>query len=76
METPLLKIENLTKLYGPNTGCQEASFEIYPGEVIGIVGESGSGKSTLLSVISGRLMPDSGIVNYISESGESQDLYR
>src|SRR5699024_3467971 len=30
----------------------------------------------LLSAISGRLMPDSGVVNYISESGESQDLYR
>src|SRR5699024_12226779 len=51
------------------TGVQTCALPIF-------VGESGSGKSTLLSAISGRLMPDSGVVNYISESGESQDLYR
>lgn len=75
LETPLLKIENLTKLYGPNKGCQAVSFEIYPGEVVGIVGESGSGKSTLLSAISGRLTPDVGDVNYITLEGLVRSLY-
>lgn len=75
VETPLLEVKQLTKLYGPNKGCQDVSFEIYPGEVIGIVGESGSGKSTLLSTLSGRLKPDHGSVNYIHMDGTIQNLY-
>ncbi len=75
IEQPLLEVKNLTKLYGENKGCQDVSFEIYPGEVIGIVGESGSGKSTLLSALSGRLFPDRGSVNYIHLDGTMQSLY-
>jgi putative phosphonate transport system ATP-binding protein len=61
---PLLKVSGLGKLYGPEKGCQDVSFELYPGEVLGIVGESGSGKSTLLSLLSGRCPPDSGRIDY------------
>ncbi len=55
--SPLLSVRDLTLLYGPEKGCQAVSFDLYPGEVLGIVGESGSGKSTLLSVLSGRPGP-------------------
>ena len=58
MTTPLLKVTRLVKTYDGRIGCREISFELWPGEVIGIVGESGSGKTTLLNCLSARLKPD------------------
>lgn len=72
----LLNVRGLTRLYGHEKGCQQVSFDLYPGEVLGIVGESGSGKSTLLSVLSGRMEPDAGSVTYRTVDGDSVDLYQ
>ncbi|MFK3798823.1 phosphonate C-P lyase system protein PhnK [Pseudomonas sp. NPDC088444] len=72
---PLLRVSGLSKLYGPEKGCQDVSFELYPGEVLGIVGESGSGKSTLLSLLSGRCPPDDGRIDYRNTHGQWLDLY-
>ncbi|NYT57533.1 phosphonate C-P lyase system protein PhnK [Alcaligenaceae bacterium] len=72
----LLSVQDLTLLYGPEKGCQDVSFQLYPGEVLGIVGESGSGKSTLLSVLSGRTTPDRGQIAYHGREGQEVNLYR
>lgn len=72
---PLLKVRGLTRLYGVQKGCQDVSFDLYPGEVLGIVGESGSGKSTLLSLLSGRCPPDRGNIDYRGKGGSWFDLY-
>ncbi|BBP77592.1 phosphonate C-P lyase system protein PhnK [Pseudomonas gingeri NCPPB 3146 = LMG 5327] len=72
---PLLQVRGLGKLYGPEKGCQDVSFDLYPGEVLGIVGESGSGKSTLLSLLSGRCPPDSGAIAYRDKQDRWLDLY-
>lgn len=61
---PLLKVNRINKMYGNTIGCEDVSFTLYPGEVIGIVGESGSGKSTLLNVLSAQMTPSSGSVEY------------
>lgn len=73
---PLLSVRDLTLLYGPEKGCQGVSFDLYPGEVLGIVGESGSGKSTLLSVLSGRSAPDRGAIAYRDKGGGQVNLYQ
>ena len=52
MSQPLLAVNHLTHLYAPGKGFSDVSFELWPGEVLGIVGESGSGKTTLLKAIS------------------------
>ncbi len=58
MTQPLLSVNNLTHLYAPGKGFSEVSFDLWPGEVLGIVGESGSGKTTLLKSL---LAPDAAV---------------
>ncbi|MEX2454691.1 MAG: phosphonate C-P lyase system protein PhnK [Rhodospirillaceae bacterium] len=72
---PLLRVNSVTKYYGPIAGCRDVSFEIWPGEVVGIVGESGSGKTTLLSCISARLQPTMGTVEFRSRTEGMTDIY-
>ena len=66
---PLLSVRALSKFYGARIGCEAVSFDLFPGEVLGIVGESGSGKSTLLSCLAGHLTPDTGEVVFAAAQG-------
>lgn len=68
MTQPLLSVNHLTHLYAPGKGFSDVSFDLWPGEVLGIVGESGSGKTTLLKSISARLAPQAGNVMYQDRS--------
>jgi ABC-2 type transport system ATP-binding protein len=56
----LLRTENLTKRYGSFTALDALTFEIAPGEVVGLLGPNGSGKTTALRLIMGFLRPTSG----------------
>ena len=70
----ILKVENLTKIYGKNStevkALDNVSFSVNKGEFLAIVGASGSGKSTLLHLLGGVDKPTSGKV-FI----EGQDIY-
>lgn len=71
----LLRVSGLTKHYGRRKGCEDISFELFPGEVLAIVGESGSGKSTLLNCLSTAILPNSGSVTYRMRDGSMRDIY-
>jgi D-xylose transport system ATP-binding protein len=59
---PLLRIEGLTKRFGPVVALDDVSFEVRAGEVVGLLGDNGAGKSTLIKIISGSLEPSSGSI--------------
>jgi putative phosphonate transport system ATP-binding protein len=71
---PLLSVRGLSKSYGARRGCADVSFDLWPGEVIGIVGESGSGKSTLLACMAGYLSPDAGAVVFDTRTEGPRDV--
>ncbi|MSQ69670.1 MAG: ATP-binding cassette domain-containing protein [Betaproteobacteria bacterium] len=59
----MIKVENLTKLFGPTRAVDDISFEVGRGEVLGFLGPNGAGKSTTMRMITGFIPPSSGSVS-------------
>ena len=72
---PILNIENLTKVYGtlPNQtrALNGITFQVMPGEFLGIMGSSGSGKSTLLNCIATVIQPTGGSIQVEGDTLQS-----
>ncbi len=65
MPENVLKVEGLTKAFGPRTVVNNVSFEVKPGEVFGFLGPNGSGKATTIRMSQGIIRPDSGSVSIL-----------
>jgi putative phosphonate transport system ATP-binding protein len=74
-EAPLLSVAGLSKSFGARIACRDVSFDLWPGEVLGVLGESGSGKTTLLHCLSTRLRPDEGRIEYQLRDGRMAELF-
>jgi polar amino acid transport system ATP-binding protein len=66
--TPLLKMQGVTKSFGAFTALHSIDFSVERGEVVAIIGPSGSGKSTLLRCINMLELIDSGTISFKGES--------
>ena len=62
----ILNVENVSHGFGARRILENASFRLLKGEHIGLVGANGEGKSTFLNIITGKLMPDVGKVEWCS----------
>jgi len=60
MKKALLSCEQLVKSYGALQVVNALSFEIYPGECLGLIGPNGAGKTTTLKMCLGLIEPDAG----------------
>jgi len=58
----MIDVTNVSKSYGPIRAVHQATFQVGPGEIIGLLGPNGSGKTTLLRILAGYLHPDEGTV--------------
>ena len=63
----LLSLRGATKRFGGLVAVNELSFDIYPGEVVGLLGPNGSGKTTAMNLISGALPINGGEVLFNSK---------
>ncbi|MBI5568631.1 MAG: ABC transporter ATP-binding protein [Desulfomonile tiedjei] len=61
---PLLRVKELSKSFGGVRAVVAVSFDLYPGELLGVIGPNGSGKTTLVNLITGLVKPDAGLVEY------------
>ena len=60
----MIRVENLSKNYGPVKAVRSISFDLDDGQVVGFLGANGAGKSTTLKVMTGYISPTSGNVYY------------
>ena len=61
---PLFRIQGLTKHYGDAVVVNNLSFDIAPGECLGVIGPNGAGKTTTIRMCLGLAAPDSGSVSF------------
>ena len=62
--TPLLEVRDATKRYGGVAAVQDISFDLYPGEILGLIGPNGAGKTTLINLITGTTAPTRGTIRF------------
>jgi branched-chain amino acid transport system permease protein len=64
----ILTIVDLRKSFGGLSAVDGVSFDVRPGEIVGLVGPNGSGKTTVLNLISGALKADAGQIYYMGRA--------
>ena len=61
---PLLRVINLSKRFGNLPAVKQVSFDVQPGEVVGLAGSIGSGKSVLVMLLAGLYVPNEGSIYF------------
>ena len=73
---PLLDVTGLHKNFGGVQAISDLTFELAPGELLGIIGPNGSGKTTAVNLITGFVKPSSGKVLFKGQDITGQPAYK
>ncbi len=65
IKSPLLEVKNLSRDFGGLRALATISFDIMPGEIVGVIGPNGAGKTTLFALLSGFLPPSHGEIRFM-----------
>jgi branched-chain amino acid transport system ATP-binding protein len=65
---PLLAVDKVTRRFGGVVALDGVTFEVRPGEIVGLIGPNGAGKTTVFNVITRLYTPDSGEITFDGES--------
>ena len=60
MTQPILRMQNVSKVFGGVKALNDVTVDVFPGDVLGIIGPNGSGKTTIVNNITGFIKPTSG----------------
>lgn len=63
LREPLLSVSDVTVQFGGLRAVDNVSFEVFPGELLGLIGPNGAGKTTLMRAITGVVMPTAGSIH-------------
>ncbi len=76
--TPAIRIQSVTKRFGPLVAVSDVSLEVPEGTFLGLLGRNGAGKSTLIKMITGLMQPTQGEIHVLGEkvSMTSLDIKR
>lgn len=74
MADDVLRVEHITKSFGPVVALRDIDLHLRKGEVLGLLGDNGAGKSTLMKIICGFEKPDSGRMTLRGEPYEPKSV--
>lgn len=63
----VLRLQGITKRFGPVTANADVSFDLHRGEVIALLGENGAGKTTLMNILFGQYTADEGAIELFGQ---------
>ena len=73
---PLMGVSGITKRFGGLVALSDVTFDLMPGEIVGLIGPNGAGKTTLINVITGTQAADAGTISFEGKRIDRLPAYR